>query len=60
VNDIPALHPGFEGPAGKRAARSASSVAACINPIARSTHNPFCGIGRFNVYEYASNRSINA
>src|SRR5689334_7850962 len=43
VNDIPALQFGFEGSAGKRAARSARCATARINPIARSTTSPFSG-----------------
>ena len=44
VNDMPALQSGFDGPAGSRAARSASCVIARIRPSARSTHSAFCGM----------------
>jgi hypothetical protein len=51
MNDMPALQFGFEGPAGRRAARSASGIIACIRPIARSTTSDFSLDGPRSAYE---------
>ncbi|HEX2670069.1 MAG TPA: hypothetical protein VHM25_04315, partial [Polyangiaceae bacterium] len=46
VKDIPALQSGFDGPAGKRAARSARGTTACMRASASSTARAFSGSGR--------------
>ena len=45
MNETPALHCGLDGPAGSRAARSASGMTACMRPIARSTARDFSALG---------------
>ena len=60
VNDMPALQSGFDGPAGKRAARSPSSVTLRISVTPRSTTSAFSGFGPTIEYECATRRSIRA
>src|SRR5262249_7234755 len=59
VNDIPPWQWGLDGPAGRRAARSAKGTIACIRPIARSADKDFSLLGPGTAYAYASKRNIN-